>query len=350
MNIRRVLVGVVLPTFLLLSACDKAQKGNDDEGADKLSVEFSQSEVSIPIGGSIDLLVNISPANRAGEVTFQVAEETVVSLDGQTPCEEGVMLHLTSRELSTTTIYAFHDDLTDTPECVITVAPIRLERIALDKETLSLKVFETATLSPKLTPENVTNPVLIWKSDNEEVATVDNGVVTAHKTGEALVSVSFDGKSASCKVAVTAIPAESVTLWFENQQVTEKEISEKESFRLDATILPKEVTYKTISEWSVSDPEILSCEAIYIDGTTLSAYITGKSAGKAKVYAKIELGAGGQPLVASCDVTVKALVPPLDPPKIGDYFYSDGTWSDGGLVSINSDGTQVEWQKKYRLR
>lgn len=25
-------------------------------------------------------------------------------------------------------------------------------------------------------------------------------------------------------------------------------------------------------------------------------------------------------------------------PKIGDYFYSDGTWSDGGLISIDADG------------
>lgn len=333
-------------SVFLVGCNDLKENDVNADDSKKLSVEFSQSEVSIPIGGSLDLLVNISPANRAGEVTFQVAEETVVSLDKQTPCEEGVMLHLSSHKLSSTTVYAFHEALAETPECVITVAPIGLEGIALDKETLSLKVFESATLSAKLTPENVTNPVLIWKSDNEEVVTVDNGVVTAHKTGEALVTVSFDGKSASCKVVVTAIPAESVTLWFEKQQVTEKEISEKESFRLDATILPEEVTYKTISEWSVSDPEILSCEAIYIDGTTLSAYITGKSAGKAKVYAKIELGAGGQPLVASCDVTVKALVPPLDPPKIGDYFYSDGTWSDGGLVSINSDGTQVEWAEE----
>lgn len=30
-------------------------------------------------------------------------------------------------------------------------------------------------------------------------------------------------------------------------------------------------------------------------------------------------------------------------PKVGDYFYSDGTWSDGGLISINADGTNAVW-------
>jgi hypothetical protein len=32
-------------------------------------------------------------------------------------------------------------------------------------------------------------------------------------------------------------------------------------------------------------------------------------------------------------------------PKVGDYFYSDGTWSDGGLISINADGTEAVWQE-----
>lgn len=30
-------------------------------------------------------------------------------------------------------------------------------------------------------------------------------------------------------------------------------------------------------------------------------------------------------------------------PKVGDYFYSDGTWSDGGLISIDADGRNAVW-------
>ena len=30
-------------------------------------------------------------------------------------------------------------------------------------------------------------------------------------------------------------------------------------------------------------------------------------------------------------------------PKVGDYFYSDGTWSDGGLISIDADGRNAKW-------
>lgn len=35
--------------------------------------------------------------------------------------------------------------------------------------------------------------------------------------------------------------------------------------------------------------------------------------------------------------------PPAADPKVGDYFYSDGTWSDGGLVSIDPDGRNAVW-------
>lgn len=37
------------------------------------------------------------------------------------------------------------------------------------------------------------------------------------------------------------------------------------------------------------------------------------------------------------------VIPDLPAPKVGDYYYSDGTWSDGGLISINADGTNAQW-------
>ena len=37
---------------------------------------------------------------------------------------------------------------------------------------------------------------------------------------------------------------------------------------------------------------------------------------------------------------------PVAEPKVGDYYYSDGTWSDGGLISINDDGTSPVWAEE----
>ena len=45
-------------------------------------------------------------------------------------------------------------------------------------------------------------------------------------------------------------------------------------------------------------------------------------------------------VAASIDVTTVSL---SNDPKVGDYFYSDGTWSDGGLISIDPDGQNAVW-------
>ena len=348
MNFSKFLMGgAACAALLFLSGCNGALKEDNGgkEEPEKVKVEFSQNEISIPVKGAATLELTVTPIERAGEVEVVVADDKVVTLSGKEATETGIRLTLTSNSsLGSTTVYAVHEDLEGMPECKVVITPIALESISLDKTAAELKVYETITLSPTLTPADVTSPTLIWSSDDPEVASVDNGVVTANKPGTATITVSCNGKQATCVVKVSSIPAESIKLYFDKAEISEKEISVEESFRIDAEILPEEATYKTVSEWSVSDPEVLSCDAIYISDNTLSAYVTGKTAGTAQVIAKVEIGEGKDALVAICNVTVKAPVPPVDPPKIGDYFYSDGTWSDGGLLSINSDGTNPVWK------
>ncbi len=47
--------------------------------------------------------------------------------------------------------------------------------------------------------------------------------------------------------------------------------------------------------------------------------------------------------IASIKAIYRKAKTPTTPPKIGDYYYSDGTWSDGGLISIDSDGLNPVW-------
>lgn len=337
------MVGAAAFALFSLSACeDNLNDGNKEENV-KLSVEFESVEFSVPIDGAADLLVKVTPAERSSEVEFVVADESVVTIDAKENVEDGVKLSLSSHKLSSTTIYAVFDDAEKTPECKITVSPIALEGITLDRTEAELKVYESVTLSAKLTPDNVTSPSLTWKSDNEEVASVDNGVVTAKKTGTAVITVSCQGKEASCTVKVSAIPAESIVLSYDKTEISQKAVTVNERLRIDATILPADATYKTVTEWSVSNPELASVEPIVIDGNTVSAYVLGKSIGATELIASISLGEGVEPVTAKIDLVVKPVVTPSDPPRIGDYYYSDGTWSYGGLVSINADGTEPVW-------
>lgn len=82
---------------------------------------------------------------------------------------------------------------------------IQVQTITADKE-ITLFVDSTYQIKVSITPENA-NEELVWSSDNEKVATVDQkGVVTAIAAGECKISVSTGSVSAVTKVTVINQP------------------------------------------------------------------------------------------------------------------------------------------------
>ena len=78
--------------------------------------------------------------------------------------------------------------------------------VSLNKNTTTIKVGGTETLTAMVEPANATNKAVTWSSDNISVATVDaNGLVTAVAEGTATITVTTeDGrKTATCTVIVT---------------------------------------------------------------------------------------------------------------------------------------------------
>lgn len=61
--------------------------------------------------------------------------------------------------------------------------------ISLSPEVMTLRVGDIQTFALSFEPINVTNKEVTWASSNEPVATVDNGVVTAHTIGTAVSEV-----------------------------------------------------------------------------------------------------------------------------------------------------------------
>lgn len=76
--------------------------------------------------------------------------------------------------------------------------------VSLSKTELTLAVRAEVTLEATVSPAEATNKEVTWMSDKLEVASVENGKVTAKKEGEATVTVTTKdgGKTASCKVTV----------------------------------------------------------------------------------------------------------------------------------------------------
>ena len=82
--------------------------------------------------------------------------------------------------------------------------PVAATGVTLDKQTATMSIGETLTLTPTVTPETATNKGVNWTSSVPEVATVTNGVVEALTSGTTKITVTtLDGSyTAECDITV----------------------------------------------------------------------------------------------------------------------------------------------------
>lgn len=173
--------------------------------------------------------------------------------------------------------------------------------VELDKTELSLKIGETAKLNATVLPEG-REAAVNFVSSAETVATVDqNGNVTAVAVGTATITATADDATATCEVTVSAIEVSEVQL-----DVTEETLVVGETLQLTATVLPENATDKTVA-WESSDEAVATVDE--------NGLVTAVSTGEAAITAT----AGGMFAVCNITVTPKA--------AIGDFYYSDGTFS-----------------------
>ena len=120
----------------------------------------------------------------------------------------------------TFTVTATNSAGSDSEEYTLTIKAVSVTDVSLDKDTLSLYTGGSETLTATVEPDNATNKNVTWSSDKPEVATVENGKVTAKAAGTATITVTTeDGeKTATCTVTVTdktyAISADTTALNF----------------------------------------------------------------------------------------------------------------------------------------
>lgn len=165
-----------------------------------------------------------------------------------------------------------------------TITTPAVESVSLDKTEAEVTVGGTVSLTATLNPSNATNKMVYWTSSDEEVATVENGVVTALKAGTATITAtSADGeKTATCTITVKEA-ASGVTL-----DKTTLSLEVGQEGQLTATIAP-EGALASIS-WTSSDDSV----ATVVDGK-----VTAKKAGTATITVTTDNGK-----TATCTVTV----------------------------------------------
>ena len=240
------------------------------------SITLDSSTLSLIVGDTWQLNADVQPtfaSTRELEWTSSNPEIATVSSNG----------FITATGIGSATITAAAVDGSGVKaECMVSVSGVPVKSIVLSRTSASLKATETVTLTATVTPANASDKSVLWSSNNNEIATVDdNGVITAQSIGETVISatsVSNPEVTADCRITVVPTPVTEINL---NQ--TSVSIQVGATFEFEATILPETATNKNLS-WSSSNSEVASIDAngvvtAHAIGTTTINALAGDGSG-----------------------------------------------------------------------
>lgn len=148
---------------------------------------------------------------------------------------------------------------------------IEVSSITLDPTELTLEPGNTAVLKAAVAPENADYDGIFWASDNVDVATVENGTVTAVSKGTATITATVEGKSATCKVTVKTSVAE---LKLSHTEVT-LEIGKTQTLTatVDAEGVVTSVAEGTATITASTGDKSASCKVTVVKAAVI--YVTG---------------------------------------------------------------------------
>ena len=294
-------------------------------------VTLTPNKATLNVGKTQKLTVEFAPTNATNKhVTWESNNEAVATV------ADGVV---TAVGKGTATITVTTADGNHTATCEVTVK-IPVSSVTLNPTSTALVVGNTKQLTATVAPANADDSTLVWTSGNAKVATVDqNGLVTAVGAGSTIITATAGGKSATCKITVTAkpVPIERIAL-------SNAEVSVGRTIQLEPVFTPANTTQRDL-KWSSSNNMIATIDA--------NGRVRGVAEGKVTITATSTVNST---ISAACVVTVTPakndpVVPgigaiigalgngslPFNDVTARDYFYDAVKWAvDQGITSGTS--------------
>lgn len=338
----------VLICLLLIVLCFK----NNSSSVVTKEVTISEAVVYLRPGKDYSLSVS-STGNK--KIVFESSNPSVATVDRET----GKVEALSTGTVTISAIDASNNTVYDSVEVVVegskttqttkqTTKTTNKEQsvtVSFNKNVVTLDVGKTETINATVLPKTTADKTLIWTSDNESVATVSNGTITAVGGGTAnITATTVTGNTATCKITVIEkiVNVSSIKI-----NADKKAVYTESTLGLSITVNPSDAKDKTIT-WSSSDNNIatVSSDGIVTGVNPGSVTITARSNnGKESVIkisvldsgdeiSSIRINTNGTSLKIGDSLTLVATISP-------SYAQDKSvTWSssDSSVVSINSSG------------
>ena len=187
------------------------------------NVSVDRRYLTLEEGENYTLTATVSPADATNKtVNYSSSDSRVATVDanGNITAVKAGSAYIYAKSVDGPYAYSYVTvKAKETPQ---PPAEVKVTNITLDTRYLRLDAGKKYELNYTVYPYNATDKTLTWTSSNENVATVENGVITAIGRGSAYITAtSSNGVQTSCYVDVygEAKPVKVTGLYFSDRQL-----------------------------------------------------------------------------------------------------------------------------------
>ncbi len=187
------------------------------------NVSVDRRYLTLEEGENYTLTATVSPADATNKtVNYSSSDSRVATVDanGNITAVKAGSAYIYAKSVDGPYAYSYVTvKAKETPQ---PPAEVKVTNITLDTRYLRLDAGKKYELNYTVYPYNATDKTLTWTSSNENVATVENGVITAIGRGSAYISAtSSNGVHTTCYVEVfgEAKPVKVTGIYFSDRQL-----------------------------------------------------------------------------------------------------------------------------------
>lgn len=310
-------------------------KDNDAYATCKVTVTAAITKISIDKGeqydtvlaeGFVFLKAIYEPKNATStELKWSSSNKSVATVD-----ENGVVTLLKEGSACISVKPEFNPYAVSA-ECWINVNENPVTDIKTDVTELAMIAGDQYSVNTTIVPADATNPTLVWASDNEKIAKVEGGVITAVAPGDANITVA---NGTVFKIIKVNVRARLKSIEFEQKEYT---IKEGDTAKLNVIFNPSE-NVNTNLTWTTTNDEAVSVDK--------EGNITGMKAGEMAMITCIaeDLGVEGaiSCIVKVIESDVMAEDMQLDP--VEGIVYVGGTLQMNAVFSpVTTTNQEIVW-------
>lgn len=215
-----VVIAAINPQLIARCNIKIVDPNNPDIPVQSITLDKTEATVYTKQEEPLILTATVTPAEALNGKSIQwKSDDPKVAMVEAIDATRAKVVGLSAGKTSVT---AYLGDKSASCEVTVQAPPtVDVESVTLDKTSLELEEGQTYQLTATVLPGNATDKAVTWSSSDNSVAYVSNGseaggadgsvgspagTVVALKAGNATITASCGGKSATCALVVTAKP------------------------------------------------------------------------------------------------------------------------------------------------